>query len=112
MSADGGHLQESLRLILIVRDGERELLLTRSAQSAVLALEPERAEQRHVVVHVRKLGGPQHSPVSAPIAVNAQYLSGEEYGVEAVMRHGGSLATPDAPDSPLDQDAPVSRPGT
>ena len=72
-------------------DGERELLLRRSAQSAFLALEFERAQQRHVVVHVRKLSGPQHSPMPTPIAVNAQYPSGEGHGVEAVMGHGESL---------------------
>ena len=84
-------LQKCLRLVVIERDAEGKLLLACSAEFAVLAAELERAKQGHIVFHIRKFDSFEDSPVATPIAVNSQYLGGQEYGVEAVMRHDGSL---------------------
>ena len=38
-----------------------------------------------------KFGCSEDGAMATPIAMNAQYLGGQEYGVQAVMRHDGSL---------------------
>jgi len=84
-------LRKRLRLVVIERDAEGKLLLACSAKFAVLAAKFERAKQGHIVFHVRKFGCSQDGAMATPIAMNAQYLGGQEYGVQAVMRHDGSL---------------------
>jgi hypothetical protein len=84
-------LQKRLRLVVIERDAEGKLLLACSAKFAVLAAKFERAKQGHIVFHIRKFGYSEDGAMATPIAMNAQYLGGQEYGVQAVMRHDGSL---------------------
>ena len=90
-SFDIATLQKCLRLVVIERDAEGKLLLACSAKFAVLAAKFERAKQGHIVFHVRKFGCSEDGAMATPIAMNAQYLGGQEYGVQAVMRHDGSL---------------------
>ena len=72
-------------------NAECEFGFARSMNPAVLTSKSERAKQGHIAFHVGKIGCPKDSPMATPIAMNAQYLGSQEYGVEAVMRHDGSL---------------------